>query len=251
MISSLSGHVDARRSHFHNIGRDQNNVYQTIHITIADLTPDRTCPCVQSIASKRPRNYDNVSRPADDDDDENDVSRLVHHKRPKLAPSILPHGKLDEVSQTSPQAGPAVQAHPETGSPHDAATGLVVAIIQLLVDRGETKDNYRILELELELLRQILTLTALAIQTFENTPLGQNLANSIDIEVAQICMVLQELFYKINSYREGLSSTSICAMWYQVWRKGREVDGLALLRMKLSDRQKSLCGFLVALNSYV
>ena len=244
MTSNLSGHIDARRSHFHNVGHDQNNVYQTIHITIADLTPAQICPPAQN---KRLRNRV-------DNDDRDDVSR-TRHKRRKFSPTALPH-ILNEVSQkpslsaqTSSQIRVVAHAYcPEIGFAGDVTTSLIVKIVQSLVDRGEARDDYRILELELDSLRQTLTLTGLAIQAYENTPLARNLANSINPEVAQMRVLLQELFEKINNYQQGLKPTFIGAIWDQVWRS-RRVDGLASLRMRLSGYQRLLCGFLAALNS--
>jgi hypothetical protein len=253
MTSTYSGHTDARRSHFHNVGQDQYNVCQTIHITIADFTPEQMSPRVQPIAKKRSRYHgiDNVSLPADNNDDGDQASRLQHKQR-KLSPNVLPH-KLDEVSQWP---SPSTQTSSQTraaAQPYDAetscATDLIIKIVQLLLDCGESQHYYRILEWELEPLCQTLTLTELALHTYEGTPLGQNLANSINPKVAQICVVLQELFDKIDSYRQGLKSTFICAMWYQVWRSRHQLDGLASLRMKLCDCQKSLGEFLMALNS--
>ena len=250
MTSTYSGHTDARRSHFHNVGRDQYNVYQTIHITIADFTPEQLSPRVQPIAKKRPRyqGVDKVSQPADNNDDGDEASRL-QHKRRKLSRNVLPH-KSDEISQwPSPSAQTSSQSRAAAQAETSSATGLIIKIVQLLLDCRESQHCYRILEWELESLRQTLTLTELALHTYENTPLGQNLTNSINPKVAQICVVLQELFDKIDGYRQGLNSTFICAMWYQVWRSRRQLDGLASLRMQLCDCQKSLGEFLMALNS--
>jgi phage terminase Nu1 subunit (DNA packaging protein) len=128
------------------------------------------------------------------------------------------------------------------------ATGLTVKILQLLIDRRESSDD-RALVQELKTLQQILTLVGLAIQTYEYTPLGRNLADNIIPEVEQCRVVLDELFHKINSYREGLFPTSIRNLWHQVRRNGSEVDGLSLMRARLSVHQRSLSEFLVALNS--
>jgi hypothetical protein len=130
----------------------------------------------------------------------------------------------------------------------DIATSLTVKILQLLIDRRESSDD-RALGQELKTLQQTLTLIGLAIQTYEYTPLGRNLANNIIPEVEQCCVVLDELFHEINSYRAGLYPTSIRNLWHQVWRSGSELDGLSLLRARLSVHQRSLSEFLVALNS--
>lgn len=130
----------------------------------------------------------------------------------------------------------------------DIATSLTIKILQLLIDHRESSD-VRALVQELKTLQQTLTLVGLAIQTYEYTPLGRNLANNIIPEVEQCCVVLDELFQKINNCREGLYPTSIRNLWHQVWRRGSEVDGLSLLRARLSLHQRSLGEFLVALNS--
>jgi hypothetical protein len=130
----------------------------------------------------------------------------------------------------------------------DIATSLTIKILQLLIDRRESSDDRAVVQ-ELKTLQQTLTLVGLAIQTYEYTPLGRNLANNLIPEVEQCCVVLDELFHKINSYREGLFPTSIRNLWHQVRRSGSEVDGLSLLRARLSVHQRSLSEFLVALNA--
>lgn len=132
----------------------------------------------------------------------------------------------------------------------DHATDLMIQIVQSLMDR-ESSDYYRDLKLELELLHKTSTLTGLAIQTYEYTPLGRNLANVVNREAEQCCVVLQELRDKINCYRQGLNSTTIQTFWRQVLWSGCEVEELASLRRNLSTRQKSLGGCLAALHSYV
>jgi hypothetical protein len=96
----------------------------------------------------------------------------------------------------------------------DIATSLNVKILQLLIGRRESSDD-RALVQELKTLQQTLTLVGLAIQTYEYTPLGRNLANNIIPEVEQCCVVLDEMFHKINGYREGLFPTSICNLWHE------------------------------------
>jgi hypothetical protein len=85
------------------------------------------------------------------------------------------------------------------GSAVDVAAALIVKIVQLLlIDHGGSPDDNRAFKLELEILHQILTLTGLVIQTYAYTPLGQNLSNNIIPEVEHCCVVLEELFRKIN-----------------------------------------------------
>jgi hypothetical protein len=114
-----------------------------------------------------------------------------------------------------------------------------------LFNHGET-DRYQRLKLELEPLRQILSMTNLAVQMFERTPLGRNLGQYIVPEVEQICAVLEELYDRVDRYRQSLLPTSIRNLWRKVWWRGCEVgDGLASLRVS----QKLLSEFLMALNS--
>jgi len=102
-----------------------------------------------------------------------------------------------------------------------------------------------------EIFVPITILTRSAIQVYEYTPLGTNLANTIHPEVEQCYLVLQEMLNKIIHYRESLNSTSISGFWRQVWCSGWEGDGLASRRMELSARHESLNKFLMALSSYV
>src|ERR1700691_2716492 len=102
---------------------------------------------------------------------------------------------LDDIS-CRPASSSVVVAmpHSKTGAAGNIAAKLMVEIVQLLINCGENEDDYRILELELESLRQTMRLTHLAMQAYEHTPLSRNLASSIIPEVEQICTVLQKLF---------------------------------------------------------
>ncbi|KIM80413.1 hypothetical protein PILCRDRAFT_9594 [Piloderma croceum F 1598] len=133
-------------------------------------------------------------------------------------------------------------------STSDVALGLIIAIVQLLLNL-DTSAYYRDLKVELELLQQTLTLAGLAIDAYEYTPLGRSLANIVNQEVERCCVVLRELLDIINAYRLGLNRTRIQYLWRQVWWSGCDVDELASLRIKLSACQKSLGQCLRALNS--
>jgi hypothetical protein len=103
-------------------------------------------------------------------------------KRQRLSPP-------EQVSQWSTSIpenfiGLRPENHCGTCSAFDLAGTLIVEILKLIVGREET------LELELKSLRQFITLTNLAMQTYECTPLGQNLINSIMPEVEQIHAIL-------------------------------------------------------------
>jgi hypothetical protein len=201
--------VDARGGTFNNVGRDQYN----LQLIIDGSTSERT---VSGIL----RDFGLVPQ------------------LPTSGPATLP--RRDVLAQAQHRYGADLAG--------DIAMSLTVKILQLLINHRESADD-RALVQELNTLQQTLTLVGLAIQTYEYTPLGRNLANNIIPEVEKCCVALDELFHKINSYRERLFPTSIRNLWHQVWRSGSEVDGLSLLRARLSVHQRSLGEFLVALNS--
>jgi hypothetical protein len=131
----------------------------------------------------------------------------------------------------------------------DFAVRLIVNIVHLL--HVESADECRHWERELKALCQSLNLTRLAIQAYEYTSLGQNLAKTIFPEVERCCGVLREILDKIIHYRESLKSTKISGLWRQVLRSRWDVNELASLGMGLSDCREPLDRFLMALNSYV
>jgi hypothetical protein len=74
--------------------------------------------------------------------------------------------------------------------------------------------------------------------------------NSIVPVVEEICVVLQELFDRIDKYRLGLWPTSLRRLWDKIWWRGQEGDDrLFFLRSKLYAYQQVLGRFLKALNS--
>ena len=212
MTSSHSNYTDVRGSNFHHIGRDQNNVH--MDITVLNLAPED----VRRTARKRPH------------DSMEEDSPQTYCKKRKLSPN-------------NPRS---VIFQWPTGSAGEVADRLIVEIVQLLFDHGETRDHYRRLELELEPLRQTLLLTNLAIQMFECTPLGQNLGHYVLPEVEQICVGLKELYDRVDRYRRSLWPTSIRKLWRKVCWKGCEVDD-RLVSLRVS--QQLLSKFLMALNS--
>jgi hypothetical protein len=220
MSSAPSYHIniDARGSRFYDVGGDQNN--------FIGITNNSVLEHVRRTAKKRPRHDSNISMSTEGDSE----VHQIQHKRRKLSPNIPPCSR--DVALQWP-----------TGSAGRKADDLIVKIVQLQIDRGETD---RRLELELEPLRQTLTLTNLALRTFHCTPLGQNLRHSVVPEVEQICVVLKALYDRVDRYRQGLWPTSIRNLWRKVLRRGCEVDeGLGSLRVS----QQLLGGFLMALNS--
>lgn len=136
----------------------------------------------------------------------------------------------------------------ETGlSAVDTAARLIVGIVQLLMDGG-CSEHFGDLKRELELLQKTLALTGLAIQAYQSTLLGANLANTINTEVQRCTVVLEKLFYVIDQYRQGLKSTPINYFWPKVLQCGASVDELASIRSELSACQKSLNQWLMSLS---
>jgi hypothetical protein len=167
--------VDASGGTFNNVGRDQYN----LQFIIDGSTSERT---VSGIL----RDFGHVPQ------------------LPTAGPATLP--RRDVLARA--------RRHYRADLAGDIAMSLTVKILQLLIDRRESSDD-RALVLELKTLQQTVTLVGLAIQTYEYTPLGRNLANNIVPEVEQCCVVLDEMFHKINGYREGLFPTSICNLWHE------------------------------------
>jgi hypothetical protein len=217
-------------------------------MTIAGSASEGTLPRAKYTGRTWPRNADiNVAMPTDNGKDEDGVTG-IQHKQQKLS-HLLRDDDTRWPSSSTENLSEAVLHHSGTSSTGDISVSLIIDIVQSLNAHGDIVDDYRILELELESLHQTLTLTSLAVQTYEYTPLGRNLANSIIPHVEQIWVVLRQLFDRIEGYRQGLNSTSIRAFWYRVWWCWCEVGEVASLRRKLSARQKLLDKFLMALNS--
>lgn len=142
-------------------------------------------------------------------------------------------------------------SHQQAMMAADHASGLIVAIVQLIVNRTESSDTYRGLKQSLELLNHAILMARLALQTFEYTPLGRHLAITIKPTVIDCRNDLQELSDKLYEYREGLSFTGIRDLWGHVLSSGAEGNELASVKSKLLTHQGVLGEFLAALNSYV
>jgi hypothetical protein len=214
MIQSTQ--TDARRINFTSVGRDQHNVYQTIHITVAGLNPEQTLR--------------------------------------RLLPSSDPVSQSTSRPGTSSRRGVLARAHhpsAEYGSVGDTAASLIVKIVQLLIESKTCSDDSHRFKLELETLHKTLALTGLAVQTYQHTPLGRVLVDLITPKMAQCFVVLQELLHKIKGFRQGLHPTSIHYLWRQVLWSGWSEDEFASLRTKLLEIRESLARFLMALHSYV
>jgi hypothetical protein len=136
----------------------------------------------------------------------------------------------------------------EANSVDEIASRLIIEIVQALMSSGFS-DYYQPMKLELELLQQTIFLTGLAKQSYQDTPLGPNLASAINQEIERGCIELQELLDTINRYRHGLNSTYIGYVWGHVLWGGEAADRLASLRLRLSVFQQSLGRCLRALDS--
>lgn len=170
----------------------------------------------------------------------------VHLSHPDLPQRILRNFSGDGSLQTPTSAG-FQSGHSSLQScfAREVAAGLVIKIMQSLMER---EPRYFRLKLVLELLHKTLTLGGLAIQAYEYTPLGRNLANVVNQEAEKCCIILQELLDKINCHCQGLISTNVQTLWRRVLWSG---CGLDEMEIKLSSRQRSLGECLMALNSYV
>lgn len=128
------------------------------------------------------------------------------------------------------------------------ASDLMMSIVLLLADSTESFVKYR------DFLRSLniaMLWTKQTLKTFEFTPLGRNLANTIKPTILACRVLLQELFDKLCGYRESLSFSIIWDLWSLVMWSGSEAEEIFTIKSKLSGNQTELWSFLAALNSYV
>ena len=133
-------------------------------------------------------------------------------------------------------------------STRDIAAGLIVKIVQLLMS-SDASDQFRDLKEDLNILQKTLTLTGLAIQAYERTPLIPSLANILGKETERCLNILRALNGSIDTSQRGLNSTRLAILWDRVRLSAHKEIGLASLRRELSDCQKSLSGCLRVLDS--
>lgn len=132
-------------------------------------------------------------------------------------------------------------------SPCDLASNLIVDITNLLQSLAAFSVDYRYLQkLVLKPLHQTLFLTGIALQVYQDTPLGPSLVSSINSTVQQCCTILQSMLHSTHRYRNILCSTPIRDLWPRVLWSGYEVH---VLTWKLTAHQRALGQFLGALNS--
>jgi hypothetical protein len=213
-----ANHTDASHSHFSNVGRDQHNV--TVGRDQNTVAHDQL---IQTINV-------NIHGPASQETVQYVLDSIVHPKQPP------------------PSSSHAIIASHHNRSACDVASNLIVEIKRLLVDLTKFSVDYRYLQDLLNSLHQTLFLTGLAIQAYEDTPLGPNLAVVVIPVVEQCQVILQHMLDSIEAYRRILYSTPIRDLWPSVlWSTFKVLE----LVWKLSAHQRALGQFLVALNSRV
>jgi hypothetical protein len=210
-----SNSIDARQSTFNHVDGDyhQHYLHQHYHIYISPSD------------SRRKRHHIAV-----------DISKDL--PRRKHTPRILPRRRLD----AAPSHAVVVV---------DLAVDLIDQFVELMNDFRDSSISYRDLRLELQSLQITLTLSRLAIQQFDNKPLGQSLANAITPEILRCLVVLQESLHGFNGAWLGFDITSVGGCQRRIWCGGQDRYDLTSLRRKLSGSRQLLQGLLMALHSYV
>ena len=211
-------HIYASGSHFSTVGRDQHNVggdqYTAAH-------------------------------------DQHFYQATVHIVIPTTTSDETVQHALDSVYHVSHQDSPSSAAEIMSFhkcSVYNMASSTLYDIMHWLDRIKDYSDYLYLKEPLLEPLHRILWLTGIAIQVFEDTPLGPNLAASINPEVERCHTTLRFMLDRINRYRLTLASTPNRNLWPLVLWSSCEVHVLA---WKLRAHQRSLGQFLVALNSQV
>jgi hypothetical protein len=222
MLNECS-HISAPQSHFSNVGHDQHNVgrdlYTGAHQHIAGRDQQ-----IQTINI-------NISDTASQETVRHVLCNLGHFSQQPPRPT-------SPLVFTSPDHSPCNV---------DVAANLIVEITRSLDDLTKYSVDYRYLHgLLFEPLHQVLFLIGIAIQVYEDTPLGPNLIAGISPAVKQCCVILQDIRNSIDRYMRVLYSTPIRALWPQVLWSSSTVHDLV---WKLWAHQRSLGEFLVALNS--
>ena len=214
-----SSNIDARRSNFSIVGRDQ--IHSCVHHNLAYIS-------VNNISLFGPRQI------------ANHVPNILGDNlpRPISSPNSLAQRPLVTYRSS------------DTANIVDITTNLIDQITPFLLDPNCSSNKLRHMALELESLHQTLTLIKLTIQKYNNTPLGQSLADFITPEINRCFAALQELLGSTDDIRLCLSSTNIGHLWRLVWRAMLR-DEFASLRKKLSISLQSFHALLFTLHSCV
>lgn len=211
MAFSGSNHADASRSIFNDVGGDHITITnRNIHVTNLSLWGSGQ-------------------------------GRTLRHIPRSFSHELLPTSRPEPFSWPS-----SVRSKYRDAGPTDIAARHILKIVHSLIG-FESSDHYRDLMPQLELLQYTLSLTGLAVQAYDYTPLGESLAITINQEVKACTAVLQELLDTIDSYQQGLESTRIRYLWRLVMGSGC-VNKLALIKTKLFAGQNSLSQCLKALD---
>jgi len=212
--------VDASRSTFNDVGRDQS-IYNLYFINGFPESLGRILP----------------------DHDGQHISRCDVLPRP--APRL---GALSQGAALVPS--PTSTSHPsELVSVIDLAANLIDKIVELISSNSQHSHRYQDLRLELESLHSAFCLTRFAVQVFKHTSLDRRLTSTICPEVGRCFVVLRGMFDKISYYRRSLSLTPVNYLWPVVCWSGWDKDELVELRQELSMHRTALDEFLMALNS--
>lgn len=212
--------VDARGSTSYNIVRDQNHYHNTYNVG-AQIHIAITAGSISDAA----------------------LQQSIHQTVARASNAV--------ASTAGPLPAPTQSSHQQAMLAADVASSLIISIVRLLVNRTESLDAYRSMKKFLMLLNHAILMTRYALQTFEYTPSGCNLASTIEPTIIGCRDHLQELLDMVHDYREGLSFTSVRDLWSRVLWSGSVVQELSLIQEKLSMNQAAFAEFLAALNSYV
>jgi hypothetical protein len=221
-----SSHVDARDAIISAAGRDQSNINTHIQTCNLYITLDQTLPLLRSFELGLPKSIDYSPSHSTSDHE------------------VLSQKRLYSITNPLPDVG-------RLGLVVDIAVGLIIRITSVLVDPMDRSNNCRDFELDLKLLQRTLTLIRLAIQEYDDRPLGRSLAHTITPVVQKCSTILSELLNKVNGTELHLLRTSIRGLWRPVWWSRWADDEVAPLKMKLRDTRISLSRILSALNSQV
>ena len=177
------------------------------------------------------------------------ISPSISPKRPRIAVDTI--DTLPQPIGTSLKE--CIVSHSSSNAVGIIGTtvGLIEKITEQLMDCRQSSNAHLDLALELESLQMTLSLTRLAVQMYENKPLGQGLANTITPEVMRCYCILSELFDSINGTWLDVSINTIGGFWRRIWCAWWDGDEFSLSRRKLSYSRQSLQGLLMALRSYV
>lgn len=188
----------------------------------------------------------------------NNVYGPTIHIHPPVPPAAYLHHTIQNFTGASNTAashgGPQNQfesCYQQAMIAAGDASGLMISTILLLANRKISSGAYRDMKHFFRTLNCTMLATKQALQTFQFTPLGRNLAKMIKPTILSCHEILQGMFYTLDASREGHSFAVIRNLWSILLWSGSEAEGLSAIQRKLSAHQTELREFLAALNSYV